>query len=394
MKDQYLIFGGQMNNKGAQAMTFITVQEMAERYPQLKPVAVIPKATSGDPKQYCFRIIKPLRFKEKMIVCLPLLAGLYSKIKPNSNVKKYYDLLRSCAVQIDISGYMFGANWGVGNAISFLLRIAMAKAYHIPVYLMPQSFGPFDFRGFGGFVVRLLAKHYFPYCKVIMARELESKEGMVGQYHLQNVIQTPDLVLQNSRRPDMQTIFRVPAQRSSLKIEPQSTAIIPNTKNNKYGDPQQIFQAYCTAIEHLLKLGRNVYLLYHSSEDAALCRELERAFEQNDHVRFVSEELNCIDFDCTVSQFDYIIASRFHSIVHAYKNCVPAVVLGWATKYRELTEMLEQERYQLDVRGGLSADALIEKIDEMEKAYSNEHQIIRDKITEIQKENVFDKIVL
>ena len=49
-----------------------------------------------------------------------------------------------------------------------------------------------------------------------------------------------------------------------------------------------------------------------------------------------------------LKQFQFIVASRFHAIVHAFKNGIPCIALGWATKYYDLMKQFGQEQYMLD----------------------------------------------
>ena len=55
------------------------------------------------------------------------------------------------------------------------------------------------------------------------------------------------------------------------------------------------------------------------------------------------------EYSLMVRQFDFIIASRFHSIVHAYKEGVPAIIFGWATKYQELAGHFDQSKFVFDI---------------------------------------------
>ena len=68
-------------------------------------------------------------------------------------------------------------------------------------------------------------------------------------------------------------------------------------------------------------------------------------FASSENVYFIEDDMNCLEYGGFVKQFDFIIASRFHAIVHAYKENVPAIILGWAVKYHELAKNLNQEKF-------------------------------------------------
>ena len=108
----------------------------------------------------------------------------------------------------------------------------------------------------------------------------------------------------------------------------------------------------------------------------------------------IEQELSCVEFDRFVQQFDYVVASRFHAIVHAYKNGVPAIALGWATKYRELLEMFGQGEYRFDVRGKLDKESFWSAVDQMELRHARISEAIMEKMDVVRKENVYDLIKL
>ena len=89
---------------------------------------------------------------------------------------------------------------------------------------------------------------------------------------------------------------------------------------------------------------------------------------------------------------DYIIGSRFHSIVHAYKEDIPCVAIGWAVKYKELLERFGQIQYAVDVRSNNAENALLEAINRMEINYTHEKAKIAESLKIIQDQNCFDVI--
>ena len=43
--------------------------------------------------------------------------------------------------------------------------------------------------------------------------------------------------------------------------------------------------------------------------------------------------------------FDFVICSRYHGCVHAYKNLIPGLILGSTIRYKELAKLMNQEKY-------------------------------------------------
>ena len=97
-----------------------------------------------------------------------------------------------------------------------------------------------------------------------------------------------------------------------------------------------------------------------------------------------------MEFNELVQHFRYLVASRFHSIVHAYKNGIPCIALGWATKYHDLLKHFGQEQYVFDVRSNTDTTSMLEAITRMNDSYVEESLKICKGLAAVQAENVFD----
>ena len=393
-KKYILVTGGELRNKGAQAMSFITADEMAKRYPECEVILF----SSGDYKRpdeeknnYKFRILPFPGFGESISLCTGLLRGKYLKRENGKAFAEYGDIFKNAVVFLDISGFALGSKWTYGRNISYMRRIRLAKHFNIPVYLMPQSFGPFEYEGKNAKKIHRTLRKYLPTAKLIMARENEGKKLLKDIYHLENVIKTPDLVLQN-RAIDLNNVFHNPPPKKDIMISEHSVAIIPNSKNNVFGNVDKVIELYRKIADKLLAKDYSIYLIYHALEDLKICNRIKELFSDCEKVKVVVEELSCIDFDEIVGEFDFIIGSRYHSIVHAYRRAVPAVVLGWAVKYQELTDCLGQKQYCFSVTDENSYESILDKIEQMCDKRCEESQRIATGVSQIQKESVYDLI--
>lgn len=104
----------------------------------------------------------------------------------------------------------------------------------------------------------------------------------------------------------------------------------------------------------------NVYLIRHSGEDLEACKNIKNLFDEKDNVRIISNDLTPSEFENLISKFEFSIGSRFHSIVHSYQVATPCIILGWATKYKELAEYFDQSDYVFDVRHNINTSLFIE----------------------------------
>lgn len=391
-----LVTGGELYNKGAQAMTFITVCELAKRYPDRQVILFSSRdareRSAEEQDNYTFKIL-PLPTTYESLALTSKVWRLVFARKLTKNFGVFEEIFKNADALVDISGYALGSNWGNAITMRYLMRIFVAKHFHIPAYLMPQSFGPFDYKGPTKLFVKAMMKHYLGYCMCIMAREMEGKKLLEEKYRLSNVVKTPDLVLQG-KEIDLSYVFKnTPPQRYTLPIMKGSIAVIPNSKNNKYGDEATILALYKSMIDILLENQKNIYLIYHAIEDLQICEKIKKTYYQDENaVCVVEQELSCIDFGNIVGQFDFVIASRYHSVVHAYKACVPAIVVGWAIKYRELAMCFEQERYCFNVQNALDQNNIMGKVEAMSAHFEEESRKIATGLHKIQQGNVYDYI--
>lgn len=289
---------------------------------------------------------------------------------------------------VDVSGYALGSNWSASTCNRYLDHLEFALAFGIPVYLMPQSFGPFDF-GPDRQALHARIQRLLPTARVIFAREQEGYDALVNTYRLTNVRLAQDLVLSNAGI-NLANVFTSAPSLALPDIRPNSVAVIPNSMNASVSDQDAVLALYTSAISALLDHGKTVYLLRHSAMDSALCSELKDPFISQENVILLDQDFSCLEFNELVKQFQYLVASRFHSIVHAFKNGTPCIALGWAAKYHDLLKLFGQEQYVLDVRSAVGAERVFAAIEQMDRRYPEESAKIRNGLAAVQKQNVFD----
>lgn len=386
-----LITGGSFKNKGAQSMVFITVNEVRKRFPQ-KEIVVI---SDVDAAKYADIPEKDgeFQFLLRDSVCLygwkyKLVQHRYGKLDRYQDADK---IQKNIDMIIDISGYTFGSNFGWMSNLLAAYRAKRAKKYKVPIYYMPQSFGPFEWKGVFGKITDTCIRKWLPYAKVLYAREEEGAELLMGKYGFSNVALSEDIVLQN-RGIDLQRIYNRIPEVIFPKVERGGVAVLPNVRNSQYGNLDELMKIYRAIIDAQLSFGRKIYLVRHASEDLEFCRRIKELYQEEERVILLENDLTCIEYEEFVKQFDYLVASRYHAIVHAYKQTVPCLVLGWALKYKELLEKAGQSHYMVDVRGKMEIAEIKKLVNDMEARWKQEAEVIRSRILPLQETNVFDCI--
>lgn len=361
-KKQFLITGAQFKNKGAESMLFTAVSEIRER------------------------------FKDALIWYLPIDEGYTEEVMAKYNFIfltergekdiQLLEILPNLTAIIDVSGYALSSYWK-RESERYLKILRMAYAYEVPLYIMPQSFGPFEYAEERQKEIKKL----LAYAKVVYAREKSTLDIMKQTYGLKNLQFSNDLVLQN-KSLNFDNIYIRKDDVKRIKLDTRANvAIIPNFRNYEFGNKESILKMYKVIIDKLLSLGKNVYIFNHSG-DGVVCKDIYEMFGKK--VNLFAESLDCVEYSLFIQNFDYIIASRYHSIVHALKEKIPCVAIGWEQKYKDLFEIFKQGDYCFDVRDELKEDKLIGAIERMDSNYKNEKEKIRDILILEQKNNCFD----
>ena len=394
--------GGNFQNTGAASMTLITVDALRKKYPDCR---IVMFATSKDLKMnienYSFEIVHMseralIHARKNSIIDFKYLAeGIVRIILNKGNLFKEYnllkDLLSSCNGVFDINGYAISSQFRNQRTISILDSLSLFSKYGIPYYFLPQSFGPFDFKENKMYMMKRLNED-LPKAHTIFTREHEGYKILTDLIGGMNIVESNDMVLQSSEL-DLNNIYKVAPSIKNIAIPTkENVAIIPNMRNFDHGNKEGIVSLYKRVIEYLCKEGKNVYLISHSAEDMEVCKLIKEQLLSFDNVRIVNERIDSFNFDLLIRQFDFAIASRFHSIVHSYKAGVPCIALGWATKYKELLNTMGQSKYLFDVRKLDQEDEFFDAIRDIQQNYKVAKGVIQERLKKIQATNCFDYI--
>lgn len=392
-KHLFIITGGNFKNSGAESMLLITISELRKRYPDCSIVVDMPRVDLLDlnfvQKEFTWGMWEYAANGKDRIKAV-VKKGIKKVIGRKENYADYAylrDTLGRADALIDISGLALTSQWDVDISRIYLKAIRAANNNSVPVVLMPQSFGPFNFKDKQSLIDREI-KNELGKVKKIYAREQTGFESLTQKYGLHNVIKSCDLVLQNKEFDAKCAVNNYPIR--EFTIPDNAVAVIPNLRAFERDRSGNLLALYNEIIRILCEKGRNVVLLRHSTEDLEPCEQIYESFLDNDRVFLIKDDLNSMEYSSIIGKFDYAIASRYHSIIHAYKKGVPAIVLGWAEKYHELVSMFNQNTYYFDVRNDIDKDAIISAINKLDKECSKESKCILDILPAYQRTNCFD----
>lgn len=393
----YLILGGEFNNKGAEAMTLVAIDSIIR----------------NDPEAFIFirdRSVCPYRFVDqvRLFKCSDRMLHLLSGISMNcvdwmKEFVKYIvpgrdsifkhkrateELLKSIDITIDISGYKLASKWPDTYSIEYCEWISVMKSYGSRVYLMPQSFGPFEYKSAS---MISMIKIELSKCDRIFAREKKGYDDLIS-LGLTNIDRCYDSVLIDRDFHPERVIQEFDKHFEEIPVTKENNiAIVPNYRLIDRGGLvlNDLIDFYCKIIE--ANPSYSFYLTAHAGEDLAICNAVKERFLNNDNIHLIDHVMLSFNYENFAKKMDFIIASRYHSIVHAYKECTPAVILGWADKYEDVAQLFNQKRYIVEIN---DVQGALQTISQMCVNCDTEREIIQQRLIEAQKYNCYSFLEL
>lgn len=394
---KFIITGIQMRNKGSQAMFLSLYYGLKSIYKDCEITGFAFKYDS--PEQYTFRLLPWDDYTRNLfyyrLTKVPLLTHFVSLWKKNGKWRGTIPLiekeLRDADGIFDASGYTLGSGWSKKGGQLLLQTIKIAKRYNKKIILMPQSVGPFDWGEEDDAEFIKEVKKVLAYPLRIYAREAEGYECLTS-LDLKNVELSTDLVIREKFFPTASNIF---ASYDSEEIDypiRNSVACILNENVFRIGNPETVLKLYVNILDKLVDNGETVYIVNTSAADMDSVTNVLSATKNSDKVRVISGDYSSPELIEIIGRFKYVIASRYHSVVFAYRSAVPAIILGWANKYDYLAALFEQENYVFDIRKP-GVNRIIEQIDKMGANYEKESQCIKRCLEKIQASSVVQKAI-
>lgn len=360
-----LIRGGGFVNKGAEAMVRTVQCEMAKRLPDVKFFMEAPR---------------PM---EKFIESKGL-----TPVIANSSAR--YSILDGV---IDVSGFAIGDEWGVKNSQFYQYHNSIFESFGKPVVFMPQAWGPFTSQS-----IRQLSAAAINLSACAYARD---KRSYLYMNELEGVDKkkiriAPDIAYQfeGAAEADAMNVLK---ENGLISEDKHMIGIMPNMQVYLRTDGKGLENKYVNLLVDMAK-----YFLYHEGLSVVLIPHQVYPFENPDvpDDRFLCDmirtSLNNVKdvisltgyypaevLKAVIGRMDFVVGSRYHGIIAALSQMVPALVLGWSHKYFELMRDIGTEEYIADYKN-LNKDELLALV---EKAW-----LKRDDLRNILKKHVPEQI--
>lgn len=351
MGKKIMIVGANFNDKGAQAKLFIVIDELRKRFSDCE-VYYAHNDEQLDGALYRFgKISFTKKAQSQVLKANPLtnITKMFRKKDDSSSGEKdVTELVSQMDLMIDVSGHVLTNESSMPEVEFYLKNIKIAKKYKIPMIIMPQSFGPFDF-SLDEMEILGEMKDLLFYPKAIFTREQYGYDELMGYFGLDNLRRSTDMLLIDNNFDLSNVCSRFYRPEIPEISEGNNVAIIPNAHcfDKKYYEHS--LDLYNKIFDVLKTAKKNVYIVCQASSDMDICKELASNFRMYDNIHLIERELDAVEFDMFLKKFEFIISSRFTACVQAYRNYLPVLLLGHGVKYNDLTELLGQEDFYFDV---------------------------------------------
>lgn len=270
-----------------------------------------------------------------------------------------------------------------------LYHVILAQKMNIPVYIMPNSFGPFLSPFSAKLVKRVISK-----CKVVTSRESISQRVLLEETGIQSKLM-PDLAF--FLEPDDTFSDEQKKKISCIPFGEKCVALtvrpyrFPGKKNS-----DELYMQYklaiCDVIKTLSKEGFYPVLVEHTyspnqhEQDMSCIRDVQGLLKDAVEYAVYSDlTLTCRQLKYVYSKFACVIGTRFHSVIFSIASGVPAIAISYGgNKGKGIMDDIGLSEYVLPMES-ITGNALIEMFEKIMKEKASVQGKIRDYLDDAEK---------
>ena len=325
-------------NKGAELMLHSACQSMRREYPDALLTMAPIYGGGGHIGSYgCYLKQAELGLLPKAwIPRYGLQWGGLAALIP-SRLRKLYGVVmdQEIDVVLDAAGFSYSDQWGLGSCQELANSCKKWKKNGTKIILLPQAFGPFTSPKIRS-AIKVAADH----ADLIFAREPLSYQ------HLVDVAgQRPNIKM----APDFTNLIEgiLPAE---FDVENNRFCLVPNYRmvdKTETAQSQAYLPFMIKCAKYLLRQEQKPFILIHEgANDLMLAEQINEAV--GGKIPIIKES-HPLKIKGIIGACEGTIGSRFHGLVSALSQGVPALATGWSHKYQMLFEDYGFSKGLLDV---------------------------------------------
>lgn len=229
-----------------------------------------------------------------------------------------------------------------------LFPIYLANRIGVPVYIMPNSFGPLD-----GYTVKWQVQQALSKCKLVSCRESISYNYMSTTFPNIKFKLTNDLGFYLPAAMTTSKAVQYSKKKVAITVRPYR---FPEHKSNNDVLYENYINAMVGLTRYIIQIGLYPVFVQHTlavnvHEDDLRSIELVTShLEEGTYGIFSNESYDCKNMKQLYSTFDYIVGTRFHSVIFSIASGVPAIVIAYGgNKSRGIMKDNGLDEYVVDI---------------------------------------------
>ncbi|MEG1616668.1 MAG: polysaccharide pyruvyl transferase family protein [Bacteroidales bacterium] len=242
-----------------------------------------------------------------------------------------------------------------------IYSLLFANRIGLPIFVMPNSFGPLD-----GFLVKWQVKKALSMCKVIYCRESISFEYMKKTFPSIQFTLTKDLgfYLEKISNSKKYAFWSDKKNVVAITVRPYR---FPEHKSGESALYKKYKDTICQFCTYLIDHDFYPVLIQHTlavnahEDDLTAIREIAINLPKEKYDIFINDTYNCQQLKSIYSNVDYIVGTRFHSVIFSNASKIPALSIAYGgNKSRGIMRDIEMEDFVIDI-DKVSPGEMIEK---------------------------------
>jgi len=388
-KNSIIITGGGFINKGAEAMVLTTAHAIKKRFKNVKIFIPVESQSSIKARENGLIPVKKDNIKSK-------LGRLFNKIR-----SAY--LYLKCKTFIDVGGYQFGDPWGEKLAERKAIMVKRCNRLGNQVFFMPQAWGPFSSPGIINTVRSIIETATLSYVRdktsMSEVKKIMGKDTSKVRFAHDIAWNFQGAELDLGRK--LINDIGLTANKNKLII-----CVTPNLRVYErfegIGHKNKYMQFLKKIVEHLcLKFSAEVILLGHElrqnnsiiNDDRILCNYLLSMLESSLPVGHLNKVLRATEIKAVIGNCNLLVTSRYHALIAALSQGIPAATIGWSHKYDELLTEVGLSSNIIDI--SKTAEEVLHQINWIIENLDDMKKIIMTKISKIKKssDNALEEVL-
>jgi len=404
-----VITNSHANNRGDEAAQRSMINSLKQLVPDAKFTVLTISPEGLDLQQEDVKILRTFsasKIKGFIIVLWAVIRALGIRL-PTFHKRPLKALEEMANADVIISapgGPYFGDLYTSHEIREHLFHIFLSKILRKPVMIYAPSMGPFNSRR-----RNILRRFLLNKVEIITLRDQISKDYLDTLKLTHPLIYlTADSAFQdtiNIDRDQIEAIMlaekiidhqnEIPNRKPLVGITPTG----PNWNFRGSANPQEKQECYnkiiAKTIDYLVdKFDATIVFfpqLYGNSDDVPLINEIISLVDKKDAVRVLSNKLDSEIQQAIISQMDFVIGNRYHSVIFALKAEIPTVCLAYEHKSLGIMQAAKLDKYVIKITD-LTYELLIDKISQVWNQRQEIRKVLRAQIPAITKLSLMNSV--